>query len=118
MRFNAIQSIFGGILIYQARWRAKSFPINHVIDLHFKIPRESVNRSNFDGGIKLITCFAAAPWLFYRAGQARSIPRQASSSHKARIILAFPARTYSVQTEWENEPTESSVGESGRLDRT
>jgi len=72
MRFKAIQFNLEAILIYQARWRAKSFSINHVTDLHTEIPRKSVNRSNFDGGIKSITRSAAAPRL--GSEQTRSIP--------------------------------------------
>lgn len=73
MCFKVIESIFQAILNYQAHWRAKSFPINHVIDLHSEIPRKSVDRSNFSG-IKSITRSVAAPRLVHRRGQVRSIP--------------------------------------------
>lgn len=78
MRFKAIpraiQSIFQAILIYQARWRAKSFPINHITDLHSESLCKSMDQSNFGGGIKSITRSAAAPRLIHGSGQARSIP--------------------------------------------
>lgn len=108
-RFKAIQSIFQAILIYQARWRAKSFPINYVIDLHSEIPRKSVDRISVAVLNPLHAPSQHHGWFMGTDKCKVSLPGRHLPLAQSEDNFGL-SNAYGRQAKWESKPTGSSVG--------